>query len=223
MNDWRSKTGKHAERVRQEAERAKQASLEAYRKALKSIRTRAPELRAKLPSNREGWVRAGLIAVAVLICLVVSGSGVMAGMALAFNRKLPDVSALYAPPDQGGDRRALSQSSVLWQRRLWRGDGGAGVLRQVGGEFEPGRKRDVGRHHPLPVNRDTVPEPGAGQGAAADGAPAHGRFGLHHSEAGGRRGRPDDQTVSGRERGPDRHPRAVFCLLHPPISAGAVW
>jgi len=100
MNDWRSKTGKHAERVRQEAERAKQASLEAYRKALKSIRTRAPELRAKLPSNREGWVRAGLIALAVLICLVVSGSGVMAGMALAFNRKLPDVSALYAPPDE---------------------------------------------------------------------------------------------------------------------------
>src|SRR5947209_20303059 len=94
MNDWRSKTGKHAERVRQEAERAKQASLEAYRKALKSIRTRAPELRAKLPSNREGWVRAGLIALAVFICLVVSGSGVMAGMALAFNRKLPDVSAL---------------------------------------------------------------------------------------------------------------------------------
>src|SRR2546425_10947627 len=79
MNDWRSKTGKHAERVRQEAERAKQASLEAYRKALKSIRTRAPELRAKLPSNREGWVRAGLIALAVLICLVVSGYGVMAG------------------------------------------------------------------------------------------------------------------------------------------------
>src|SRR2546430_15819534 len=100
MNDWRSKTGKHAERVRQEAERAKQASLEAYRKALKSIRTRAPELRAKLPSNREGWVRAGLIALAVLICLVVSGSGVMAGMALAFNRKMPDGSGLYAPPDE---------------------------------------------------------------------------------------------------------------------------
>src|SRR5207253_794090 len=48
MNDWRSKTGKHAERVRQEAERAKQASLDAYRKALKSIRTRAPELIASL-------------------------------------------------------------------------------------------------------------------------------------------------------------------------------
>src|SRR2546427_379779 len=79
MNDWRSKTGKHAERVRQEAERAKQASLEAYRKALKSIRTRAPELRAKLPSNREGWVRAGLIAVAVLICLVLAGGVVEGG------------------------------------------------------------------------------------------------------------------------------------------------
>src|SRR5947209_20240944 len=100
MNDWRSKTGKHAERVRQEAERAKQASLEAYRKALKSIRTRAPELRAKLPANREGWVRAGLIALSVFICLVVSGSGVMAGMALAFNRKPADVSALDAPPDE---------------------------------------------------------------------------------------------------------------------------
>src|SRR5438552_17593516 len=100
MNDWRSKTGKHAERVRQEAERAKQASLEAYRKALKSIRTRAPELRAKLPSNREGWARAGLIALAVFICLVVSGSGVMAGRALAVNRKLRDVLVLFGPPEE---------------------------------------------------------------------------------------------------------------------------
>src|SRR5947208_1799808 len=59
MNDWRSKTGKHAERVRQEAERAKQASLEAYRKALKSIRTRAPELRAVLHNLLAGGVVEG--------------------------------------------------------------------------------------------------------------------------------------------------------------------
>src|SRR5439155_22235944 len=72
----------------------------ADRQALTWIRTRAPELRAKLLSCREGWVCAGLTAAAVFICLVVSGSGVMAGMALAFSRKPPDVSALYAPPDE---------------------------------------------------------------------------------------------------------------------------
>src|SRR3989454_1588523 len=93
MNDWRSMTGKHAER-------AKQASLEAYRKALNSIRTRAPGWRAKLPSDRVGWMRVGLIALAVVLGLVVSGSGVVAGMALAFNRRLPDVSSLYSPPDE---------------------------------------------------------------------------------------------------------------------------
>src|SRR2546425_1076328 len=100
MNDWRSKTGKHAERVRQEAERARQASMEVYRKALKSIRTRAPGWRAKLPSDRVGRMRVGLIALAVFLALVVSGSGVVAGMALAFNRRLPDVSSLYSPPDE---------------------------------------------------------------------------------------------------------------------------
>src|SRR2546425_6817300 len=94
MNDWRSKTGKHAER-------AKQASLEAYRKALKSIRTRAPGWRAKLPSDRVGWIRVGLIALAVFLALVVSGSGVVASMALAFNRRLPGVSGLVSPPRQG--------------------------------------------------------------------------------------------------------------------------
>src|SRR5713226_1912052 len=93
MDQWRSRTGKQAERVRQ-------VSLEAYRKALKSIRTRTPEWRPRLPSGREGWMRVGLLALAVLVALVVSGSGVVAGMALAFNRKLPDVSALYAPPDE---------------------------------------------------------------------------------------------------------------------------
>src|SRR2546427_1866552 len=73
MNDWRSKTGKHAER-------AKQASLEAYRKALKSIRTRAPGWRAKLPSDRVGGMRVGLVALAVFLALVVSGAGVVAGI-----------------------------------------------------------------------------------------------------------------------------------------------
>src|SRR2546427_11610432 len=60
MNDWRSKTGKHAERVRQEAERARQASMEVYRKALKSIRTRAPGWRAKVPAGRAGRMGVGL-------------------------------------------------------------------------------------------------------------------------------------------------------------------
>src|SRR2546428_11228229 len=93
MNDWRSKTGKHAER-------AKQASLEAYRKALKSIRTRAPGWRAKLPSDRVGWIRVGLIALAVFLALVVSGSGVVAGIALAIKRRLTDESCLYFPPGE---------------------------------------------------------------------------------------------------------------------------
>src|SRR2546428_1172823 len=93
MNDWRSKTGKHAER-------AKQASLEAYRKALKSIRTRAPGWRAKLPSDRVGWIRVGLIALAVFLALVVSGSGVVAGMGLAFNPRPPDGSSPYFPARQ---------------------------------------------------------------------------------------------------------------------------
>src|SRR2546428_6678915 len=93
MNDWRSKTGKHAER-------AKQASLEAYRKALKSIRTRAPGWRAKLPSDRVGWIRVGLIALAVFLALVVSGSGVVAGKAPAFNRRPPAVPALESPPHE---------------------------------------------------------------------------------------------------------------------------
>lgn len=83
-----------------QAERVKEVSLEAYRKALKSIRTRAPELRRRLPSDREGWTRFSLIASAIFLALVVSGSGIVAGMALAFNRKLPDVSPLYAPPDE---------------------------------------------------------------------------------------------------------------------------
>src|SRR3989442_12466416 len=77
MNDWRSMTGKHAER-------AKQASLEAYRKALKSIRTRAPGGRAKLPSDRGGWMRVGLIALAGFRALELSGAGVVAGDSLSF-------------------------------------------------------------------------------------------------------------------------------------------
>jgi len=93
MDQWRIRTSKQAERV-------KQRSLEAYRQAVKSIRTRAPEWRTQLPSDQEGWTRLALIAVAVMLALIVSGSGVVAGMALAFNRKLPDVSALYAPPDE---------------------------------------------------------------------------------------------------------------------------
>src|SRR3989475_12083975 len=72
MNDWRSKTGKHAER-------AKQASLEAYRKALKSIRTRAPGWRAEPPSDRVGGVRGGLIALAGFPALGVSAAGGVAG------------------------------------------------------------------------------------------------------------------------------------------------
>ncbi len=93
MDQWRTKTTKQAELV-------KQRSLEAYRRALKSIRTRAPEWRPQMPSDREGWTRLALITVAIVLALVVLGSGMVAGMALAFNRKLPDVSALYAPPDE---------------------------------------------------------------------------------------------------------------------------
>jgi len=78
--------------------RAKQISLEVYRKALKSVR--AQEWRWKFPSDREGWIRVALVAFAVFAVLVVMASGVVAGMALAFNRKLPDVSALYAPPEE---------------------------------------------------------------------------------------------------------------------------
>src|SRR2546425_11683491 len=94
MNDWRSKTGKHAER-------AKQASLEAYRKALKSIRTRAPGWRAKLPSDRVGWMRVGLIALAVFLAVVVSGAGVLAGLGVAFNPPAADRSCPACPPHDG--------------------------------------------------------------------------------------------------------------------------
>src|SRR3989442_15349362 len=97
MNDWRSKTGKHAERVRQEAERARQASMEVYRKALKSIRTRAPGWRAKLPSDPVGWMRVGLIALAVFLALGVSGSGAVAGMGRRFD-----------PPRRGGPGRVFT-------------------------------------------------------------------------------------------------------------------
>lgn len=78
--------------------RAKQISLEAYRKALKSVREQTWNW--KLPTDREGWIRIGLLALAVFVVVVVMASGVVAGMALAFNRKLPDVSALYAPPEE---------------------------------------------------------------------------------------------------------------------------
>jgi len=81
-------------------ERLRQASLEAYRRALKSIRDRTPGWRPQWPSDREGWTRLVLAVLAVVVVLTVAASGVAAGMALAFARKMPDVSALYAPPSE---------------------------------------------------------------------------------------------------------------------------
>ena len=46
------------------------------------------------------WWRAALTVVGVLIAIVVIASGVLTGMAVAFARRMPDVSALYTPPSE---------------------------------------------------------------------------------------------------------------------------
>ncbi len=63
-------------------------------------RLRQSGWRPQLPSDREGWIRVALAALAMFVVLTIAASGVMAGMALAFARKMPDVSALYAPPNE---------------------------------------------------------------------------------------------------------------------------
>ncbi len=61
-----------------------------------TLRQRGP----RPPWGPKGWV--GLLAAAVVAggILAVVAAGVVAGMALAFSRNLPDVSTLYAPPSE---------------------------------------------------------------------------------------------------------------------------
>ena len=52
------------------------------------------------PWYRRWWWRGALSAVAFGLVILLVGTGLVAGMGLAFARKLPDVSALYAPPSE---------------------------------------------------------------------------------------------------------------------------
>lgn len=46
------------------------------------------------------WWRAALTVVGAAVAIVVVASGVLTGMAVAFARRMPDVSALYTPPSE---------------------------------------------------------------------------------------------------------------------------
>ncbi|HEY3247340.1 MAG TPA: penicillin-binding protein 1A [bacterium] len=52
------------------------------------------------PRRPSPWLRWVLVTLGVLLSILIIGAGLLAGMAVAFSRRLPDVSALYNPPDE---------------------------------------------------------------------------------------------------------------------------
>ncbi len=52
------------------------------------------------PLRSSPWLRWVLVVLGVLLSMLIVGAGLLAGMAVAFSRRLPDVSALYNPPDE---------------------------------------------------------------------------------------------------------------------------
>ncbi|MDR7402376.1 MAG: penicillin-binding protein 1A [Armatimonadota bacterium] len=65
---------------------------------------RVPHLRRgagpRLPRGAGAWLRLAAVVAAAGGIVAVVATGVVAGMALAFSRHLPDVSTLYAPPSE---------------------------------------------------------------------------------------------------------------------------